>query len=355
METACPDTGLCERDIIAISAPEVLSLLSGKELEIIDIVKQAYAEHHRKASSLPHSTFLNFPGDPMNRIIALPAYLGGSFMSAGVKWIASFPGNLEQGLDRASALMILNSMKTGRPKAVLEGSVVSAKRTAASAALAASVLLEGPPQSVALIGCGKINFEIARFLLAIYPKLETFFLYDTHHQRACNFQEQCRNEFPSVKTSIASGMDSVLRSALLVSFATTATKPYVADLRSCAPSCVILHISLRDLMPETILVNGNVVDDIDHVCRAQTSLHLAERQVQNRSFIRSTLGDIICGMAPARDPEKAVSIFSPFGLGILDVALGEYVFQQAACEGMGTLLEYFLPESWKRTSELVSD
>jgi ornithine cyclodeaminase len=120
-----------------ISDDDVEKLLIGKNEKIIKLVRAAYIAHQKEKSALPHSVFLKFPSKPQNRIIGLPSYID---KTAGIKWIASFPNNIKKGLDRASATIILNSLSTGRPYSILEGSIISAKRTAASAALAATIL-----------------------------------------------------------------------------------------------------------------------------------------------------------------------------------------------------------------------
>jgi len=54
------------------------------------------------------------------------------------------------------------------------------------------------------------------------------------------------------------------------------------------------------------------------------------------------------GNAPARRDDEGVTVFSPFGLGILDIAVGQYIYQLASSQGEGTVIQSFLPESSQR-------
>jgi ornithine cyclodeaminase len=325
----------------------VASLLTGRESEIINAVRTAYETHARGDSSLPHSTFLRFPDCPSDRIIALPAYLGGEWKIAGVKWVASFPGNLEMGMDRASALIVLNSLQTGRPEAIIEGSLISAKRTAASAALAAQWLhVDRGTNRVGLVGCGLINFEIVRFLLAVLPEIKHLVIYDLDIARAEQFRRKCQEMFGVLEVEIAKDLKATLKRSSIISFATTANVPHINDISEFSPGSTILHISLRDLSPQIIINCDNVVDDIDHVCRAQTSVHLAEQLTGNREFLRCAIADVLMGKTASRRDAESIVVFSPFGLGVLDLAVADFVRKLGLAHGKGTIIGSFLPEPW---------
>ncbi|HEY6806417.1 MAG TPA: 2,3-diaminopropionate biosynthesis protein SbnB [Pyrinomonadaceae bacterium] len=340
------------RGIAIFSGEETLSVLAGRELEIVEVVQRAYEAHSRGKSSLPHSTFLRFPEAEQNRIIALPAFLGDTFQVAGMKWISSFPNNPSaNGIERASAVVVLNSMETGRPQALIEGSVISARRTAASAALGARWLHDGPTAHVGIIGCGLINFEITRFLLATLKGIESILVFDKDVEKARQFKNSCRTLSTQLEVDIAPDVENVFADCSLIALATTAGTPHIQQLPPSQAPRTILHISLRDFSPEIIIGSDNVVDDVDHVCRANTSLHLAELATGKRDFIRCSLGDVLLGHAEPRNKNHETTIFSPFGLGILDIALADFVFQQGIAKGMGTMIESFFPLAWTERAE----
>lgn len=333
-----------EEPVLILGAAEVEELTRGREHAVLDAVRRAYLAHGRGQTELPHSTFLRFPNDPANRIIALPAYLGDGFELAGMKWIASFPANVGRGLPRASAVLVLNSCATGVPTAILESSLISAQRTAASAALAAGALVARPPREAGLIGTGQINQEVARFLRVSLPTIERFVLFDLDSARASACAARLSQRLGTA-VEVAPDLATLLAGCPLVCFATTASEPHVADLSDCPPGATILHLSLRDLAPAAILAGDNVVDDPDHVSRASTSIELAERSCGDRRFIRATLAEVLEGTAPPRREAGGVTIFSPFGLGILDLAVGQLVVEEARRTGAGRWLPDFLPRS----------
>ena len=334
---------MSSNDVLIIGAPEVEAALKGREESVLNAVRKAYESHSRGASSLPHSSFLRFPDSDKDRIICLPAYLGDEYQLAGVKWIASMPGNVARGMERASAVMILNDRLTGRPKAVVEGSIISKQRTAASAALASKVLAPGEPETIGFVGCGPINAAVAQFLAVVWPNVRRFKAFDLDPARAEVFGEALLALRPDADFSVAANLQELLRECPMVVFGTTAIKPYVEDLDACPAGATILHISLRDLEADVILSNHNIVDDLDHVNRAATSIHLASEQEGHTGFVHSSLGDILLGNIdlPERDGRKM--IFTPFGLGVLDLAVADLVLSKLAEDGGGTLVESFLP------------
>jgi ornithine cyclodeaminase len=331
-------------DILVVRGDDTLEVLRGQERELIDIVRAAYVAHAEARTSVPHSVFLTLP-DSARRIIALPAYIDSGEPVAGVKWISSFPENVWTGAERASAVILLNSLEDGRVTTLVEGSVVSARRTAASAALAVAELhAGGRARRLGLVGCGRINLEVARFVRALANggKCPAIVLHDLVHERADALRQRLDTGDGQLET--ANDLNAVLEGCDVISFATTATTPHADDVTRCAPGTTILHISLRDLEPAALARLDNVVDDTDHVCRAATSLHLAEQQLGHRDFVRCELGDVLVGAAAPRSGAD-VTVFSPFGLGILDVAVAQFVETRARAAGLGLRVEGFRPEA----------
>lgn len=338
-------------EFIAVGGEDVKGLLQGREQQLIDVVGKAYMAHELGNSSLPHSSFLRFPNEDRNRIIALPAWLGDDADGvAGIKWIASFPENVSSGIDRASAVILLNSMATGQPTGVLEASTISAKRTAASAALgAAKIHGDQDATTVGLMGCGLINFEIARFLMAVFNKLDTFVVFDISRANAQMFGDKLRKEFPRItNVEVVDSPDALLRSSSLQSLATNAGTPHIRDISMCPTGSTLLHISLRDLSVPAMRSADHVVDDVDHVNREKTSIHLTSQELDgDTSFVRSTIGEILLEQKPARRSASETVVYSPFGLGVLDMALASLVMELAREKGVGQQITDFLPAPWR--------
>jgi|ERR1043166_264376 ornithine cyclodeaminase len=319
--------------MLILKESDVAHVLEGREEQVTELVGGAYLAHGCGQSSLPHSVFLRFPEGPRDRIICLPAYVGGDEPAAGMKWVASFPGNREKGLPRASAVIILNSVETGFPEAILEGSLISARRTAASAALAARHLA-GRRDSIGVVGAGLIAFETLRFITRTGTAARTVKVFDSDAARASEFVERCRRSLGLAGVETAGVLGEALQSDIVV-FATTATTPHVNADAALKPGSTLLHVSLRDLAPELLLRHNNFVDDLDHANREQTSVHLASTLAGDTGFVRGDIADVLTGRVKSREAEEEVVIYSPFGLGVLDIALARMVLGEARRLGLG--------------------
>src|SRR6266496_413054 len=124
-----------------IAGPSIRRIIGAELNACVEVVERAYLAHAAGNSINPPSVFLRFDDRLNCRIIALPAHLKSPWNTSGLKWISSYPDNVAKELPRASAVLVLNEHENGFPFVCLEGSIISAARTAASAVLAARCLM----------------------------------------------------------------------------------------------------------------------------------------------------------------------------------------------------------------------
>lgn len=304
---------------------DIASVLKENANQIQNIIKNAYLLHHQNKTVNPNSYFLRYPDKPHSRIIALPAYVGGNVNVSGIKWIASNPDNIKHGLPRASAVLILNNSETGYPFACLEASMISATRTAASAVLATEYLRKKNKKQIKLgiVGTGLIARYVYNTFLHNHWEIDQVLLHDLNKKYSTQFLKHIahgKHRLIKIECSI----EKLIQASDVIVFTTSAMTPTISNLKLFSHNPVILNISLRDLSPEILIDANNIVDDIEHVLTANTSPHLTAQQYQHRNFINGTLAGYINGEYDLN--EKKPCIFSPMGMGILDLALGKFIY-----------------------------
>lgn len=321
-----------QRGFSVVGGGYIAALLATAKAEVIDIVGQCYRLHQRGGTHNPDSYFLRFDDKPEARLIALPAALRdagrGNFVS-GIKWIGSYPRNIESNLQRASAVVVLNDYDTGYPFACLEASQISSARTAASAVLAAGQL--GPAdrraRRLGVIGGGLIAGTVLDYFRAAGWQFDDVCVHDRSPDHAAAFARNltARDLYPVRVGTCDEALD-----ADIVVLATTAGAPWIPAERRFAAGQLVLNVSLRDLQPDTLLAANNVFDDVEHCMKANTSPHLAEQHYGHRDFVSGTIGQSLLGELRI-DPGKP-TVFSPFGLGVLDLAVSMFIYERALAD-----------------------
>ena len=340
-------------EFVVIPEGQVRDVLVGSEPATVELVAQTYLAHGTGGTVNPPSYFLRFPEDPNWRIIALPAAIDHDGPVAGLKWIASFPSNHHAGLPRASAVVILNDGRTGFPFACLEGALISAERTAASAAVAARWLTDdvARPVRLACVGLGPIAQSVVRHLVATGWRFETLALFDLDPAAMGRFAGTPEAQHIAGRLEKCESVEDAVAAGDLVIFATTTGSPHVTSAACFAHNPLVLHVSLRDLAPEIILQSVNVVDDADHCLRANTSVHLAQQAAGDRSVIDGELWEVMTGAVTL--PRDRPRIFSPFGLGVLDLALACRVYEETRLAGRLTPIDGFFGSAMERYAAIT--
>jgi len=147
----------------------------------------------------------------------------------------------------------------------------------------------------------------------------------------------------NLEADIQDRLEGAISGSYLILFTMTTLDPYLADEKLFEHSPTVLHLSLRDICVNVILTSQNIVDDVDHCLKANTSLHLTEMAMGNRNFVSDSLVDVL--EKKFKLDHDRPRIFSPFGLGVLDLAVCNFVLEAAKSSGAAITLPDFFSNS----------
>jgi ornithine cyclodeaminase len=284
----------------------------------------------------PIKPYLRY-GNPVNRIIAMPAFIGGGIHLAGIKWIASFPGNLEKGIARAHAVIILNDADTGVPVCVIGTALISTIRTAGVTGwLVGQWLAWKRPAGrlrAGICGFGPVGRQHLAMIGALLGEgLEAVYLYDRGGIPA----DALPRDTP-FRIVVCDSWQEAYAEADLFMTCTVSTHRYI-DLPPKKGS-LHLNVSLRDYQPAFLRhVTRVIVDSWDEVCRQDTDVERMSLEMGLRQSDTLSIGEVLAGgLDQVTDPD-AVFMFNPMGMAVFDIAVAGQYYEAARQRGVGQVL-----------------
>ena len=304
-----------------------------------------------------------FPGMPKNgddrRFMAMPAYLGGKYQMAGMKWYGSNIANKKEGLPRSILMMMLNNKDTGAPIAMMSANLLSCYRTGAIPGVGAKYLARKDATSVGIIGPGVMGRTCFQAMMSVRPNIDTVRI-KGHGSRSIEaFKAMVTEMYPQVKNIQVcdSNEEAVKFSDIVIVTATAPVKEkdflYI-DPKWIKPGCTLILPSAARF-PEEFLVNGcrKVVDNFKlyeswmeefpypsyemvQIIGAKITDLMHEGKSKREDI--EDIADIITGKAPGRESEDEIFVYSVGGMPVEDIAWGKTVYENAVDMGLGITL-----------------
>lgn len=303
--------------------------------ELIDQLEQSVRIMDEGRFVQPLKPYLRYK-DPKNRIIAMPAYVGGGIDRAGIKWIASFPDNIRRGKPRAHSVVILNDPDTGEPAAIINTSLLSVIRTASLSGLMLKHYAMRRPLrglNIGIIGLGPIGRYHLRMCVELFgDDIEGIYLYDLKGIDVNTLDSKLRSRVTVVKD-----WRLVYRNSDVFITCTVSERRYVNSPPK--PGSLLLHVSLRDYKPEALEnVDTVVVDDWSEVCRENTDIEMLHVEYGLSEEHTISLEDVVCrdGLAGLRNDQ--VLLFCPMGMAVFDIATADFYVKRAEALEVGILV-----------------
>lgn len=363
-------------DFIYLSEPDMIRAGVTDMLACVDTMEEMfgllYAGDYRMAGANndSHGAMITFPeNSPFpempkptadRRLMAMPAYLGGRFRTAGVKWYGSNIANREKGLPRSILMFTLNDADTGIPLAHMSANLLSAYRTGAIPGVGARHLARKDSRVVGLLGPGVMGKTTLSAFLAVCPQIDTLKIKGRSQKSLDHFITWAQQTYPQLKTiSVVESLEALVRDSDIVTYCSSgevgdpATYPVVR--REWVKSGAFLAMpalcnidegmeqkEVRKVLDNTGLYQAwfeEVPKPAHHtipVIGVRFMDMLSEGKLQADDL--EDIGKIIAGDAPGRQREDEIIIMSVGGMPVEDVAWGTVVYRNAVAQGIGVTL-----------------
>lgn len=300
--------------------------------QLLSLIRKAVSIMHLGDYSQPVKPYLRY-NDPQNRIIAMPAYLGGDICIAGIKWIASFPDNINRGLPRAHCIVALNDSATGVPLAVFNSAKISILRTASVSGTIIEEYIKnrGKHLKAGIIGWGPIgqcHFRLMNEYFADY--IEHINIYDIRPIQ--DLSEV--SSYKKINTTILNSWEELYHSSDIIITCTVSDAPYI-DLEPDR-NALLLNVSLRDYKPSIYkwVKDSIIVDDWDEVCRENTDIENMHRKYGLSRNDTMDMYDVLFDSKMSKADSKPI-MFNPMGMAVFDMAVAYYYYQKLLYLGYG--------------------
>jgi ornithine cyclodeaminase/alanine dehydrogenase-like protein (mu-crystallin family) len=308
-------------ELLVLSQPDVQRLLDPGEL--LEPLARAFVEVSAGRASVPPRVAARTRAGLLG---VMPGYLPGAGLES--KLVAVFPGNHEHGLPSHLALIALFDEETGRPLALMDGTHITAARTAAAAALSTDLLARADVRVLAILGAGVQG----RHHLESMPRVRDF------HEIRVASRNRAHAEALASTTTLARAMtdfEQAVRGADVVCCCTDADEPVIAFdwlLAGAHVTSVGANPAGPELDPETVRRGRLFVES--RVAFSPPPAGSAELQGLEPATA-TELGELIAGDAPGRLSNDEVTVYKSMGHAVEDAAAARLVYDRALREGAG--------------------
>lgn len=252
--------------------------------------------------------------------LIMPAWQAGR--AYGVKIVNIAPGNTARGLPALHASYVLHDAQTGAPLALIDGDQITARRTAAASALAASALAAPQAKTLLVVGAGRVARLLPEAMGVVRPSIRRVTVWARVAARAGALADELRSQGFDARP--AADLQTAVGAADIVSCATLATEPVVRGRWLRAGSHLDLIGSFTPAMREAdddCFAGARVyIDTEEALAKSGDLIGPLARGVIRADDIAGTLATLARGEAPGRSVAGERTVFKSVGTALEDLA-----------------------------------